>query len=115
MIGKEILNIVRSLILEHLITPLCDKIILDTRESPNPVPLTDPVINGSNILSKILRKRFPISRIRVKKFCSSTEFTSSKNELNNFISPYSLIEGLENTITNEFINPSASQEIFYTE
>ena len=68
-----------------------------------------------DILSKILRKRFPISRIRVKKFCSSTEFTSSKNELNNFISPYSLIEGLENTITNEFINPSASQEIFYTE
>ena len=51
MIGKEILNIVRSLILEHLINPLCDKIILDTRESPNPVPLTDPVINGSNILS----------------------------------------------------------------
>ena len=52
MIGNEILNIVRSLILEHLIKPLCDKITLDTRDRPNPVPLTDPVINGSNILSR---------------------------------------------------------------
>ena len=68
-----------------------------------------------DILSKILRKRFPISRIRVKKFCSSTEFTSSKNELNNFIPPYSLIEGIEKTIINEFIYPDINQEIFYTE
>ena len=68
-----------------------------------------------DILSKCLRKRFPISRIRVKKFCSSSEFTSSKNKLNNFIPPYSLIEGIERTITSEFISLDASKEIFYTE
>ena len=68
-----------------------------------------------DVFSKCLRKRFPISAIRVKKFCSSSEFKSSKNELNNFIPPYSLIEGIENTLINEFITPNLSQEIFYTE
>ena len=37
------------------------------------------------------------------------------DELNNFIPPYSLIEGIEKTITNEFISPDINQEIFYTE
>ena len=68
-----------------------------------------------DIFAICLRKRFPISRIRVKKFCSSSEFISAKNELNNFTAPYSLIEGLEKTTKNEFMSPDASQEVFYTE
>jgi len=68
-----------------------------------------------DLFSKLLRKNLLVSSIRVKKFCCSSEFASSKYQLNNFIPPYSLLEGVEKTLKNEFINPDPNREIFYTE
>lgn len=59
--------------------------------------------------------KLPISSIRVKKFCASSKFSSAKGELDGFVAPYSLQEGLDRTLEAEFINPDPNRPIFYTE
>jgi nucleoside-diphosphate-sugar epimerase len=67
-----------------------------------------------DLLAKILRKKLPVSSIRVKKFCANTLFESTNIKTTSFKTPVSLIEGLERTITYEFIDKIADQ-VFYTE
>lgn len=59
--------------------------------------------------------KLPISSIRVKKFCASSEFSSAKNELDGFEAPFTLREGLDRTLEAEFINPDPDRQIFHTE
>ena len=68
----------------------------------------------ADILAK-LGVKLPISLIRVKKFCASSEFSSAKHELDGFEAPYTLREGLDRTLEVEFINPNPDRQIFYTE
>ena len=68
----------------------------------------------ADILAKFGVK-LPISSIRVKKFCSSSEFSSAKGDLEGFKAPYTLQEGLDRTLEAEFINPDPNRQIFYTE
>jgi hypothetical protein len=67
-----------------------------------------------DILAKILHKKLPVSSIRVKKFCANTMFESTRIQTTGFKPPVSLIKGLEQTITYEFVNRIADQ-VFYTE
>jgi nucleoside-diphosphate-sugar epimerase len=67
-----------------------------------------------DLLAKILRKKFSISSIRVKKFCANTMFESAAIKKTNFAAPVSLIEGLERTIKYEFID-KVTGHVFYTE
>ena len=60
-------------------------------------------------------RNLPLSSIRVKKFCSSSAFSSAKFKLNNFKAPFSLDEALEKTLNSEFINPDPNREIFFSE
>lgn len=69
----------------------------------------------ADVVSKISGKNLPISSIRVKKFTSSTQFNSSKKNLENFEPPFRLSEGVERTLKSEFISPDPKREIFYTE
>lgn len=66
-------------------------------------------------VSKLTGRNLPVSSIRVRKFCSSTEFSSSKSKLNAYTAPFSLEEGLARTLHSEFINPNPEREIFFTE
>ena len=68
----------------------------------------------ADVLAK-LGVKLPISSIRVKKFCASSEFSSAKHELDRFEAPYTLREGLDRTLEAEFINPDPDRQIFYTE
>ena len=43
-----------------------------------------------------------ISKIRIEKFVSTTEFISSKKIVKDFVPPYTLTEGLERTLNHEF-------------
>lgn len=54
-------------------------------------------------VSRVTRREFPISAIRVKKFCATTQFTSSRIGETGFAAPVSLREGLERTIDYEFL------------
>ena len=59
--------------------------------------------------------KLPISSIRVKKFCASSEFSSAKDQLEGFEAPFTLQEGLDRTLEAEFIKPDPYRQIFYTE
>jgi nucleoside-diphosphate-sugar epimerase len=67
-----------------------------------------------DLLSKILRKQFSISSIRVKKFCANTMFENTNIKKTNFTAPLNLAEGLMRTIKYEFIDKIADQ-VFFTE
>ena len=69
----------------------------------------------ADLASKISGKNLPVSSIRIKKFASSTEFESAKENLNKFTAPFSLIDGVERTLQSEFLSPDPEREIFYTE
>lgn len=57
---------------------------------------------GFDVLSFITRKKFSVNSIRVKKFCATTQFDSSKVDSSGFKAPYTLSDGLHNTLRNEF-------------
>lgn len=67
-----------------------------------------------DLLAKILRKKLPISSIRVKKFCSNTLFDSENISKTSFRPPVPLSEGLKNTVEYEFIRKEEGH-VFYTE
>ncbi len=67
-----------------------------------------------DLLALILRRRLPVSSIRVKKFCQNTYFTSSRVAATGFVPPVSLPEGLSRTILHEFVD-RVPGIVFHTE
>ena len=65
--------------------------------------------------AKLSGRTLPVSSIRIKKFCSTTAFATSKSDLDGFTPPYELEDAIKRTIDSEFINPDPDREIFYTE
>lgn len=51
-----------------------------------------------DILSKLTGKKFPISAVRIKKWCAETQYNAEKKNVTGFQPPYSLQEGLQKTI-----------------
>ena len=64
--------------------------------------------------SFITRKKLSISSVRIKKFCATTQFNSSKVHLT-FKPPYSLKQGLDKTLEHEFINEKKDDVLFFSE
>ncbi len=59
-----------------------------------------------DMLSKITGKKFPVSSVRIKKFCATTKFDATKAHNCGFKAPYTLEEGLQRTfIKNLSIQP----------
>ena len=69
----------------------------------------------ADLVAKISGRNLPVSSIRVQKFASSTEFKSSKVSLDDFTPPFTLKEGLQRTLHNEFVICDPDAEIFLTE
>ena len=69
----------------------------------------------ADLVAKISGKNLPVSAIRVKKFASSTEFKTAKADLDNFVAPFNLSDGVQRTLQSEFISPDSNREIFFTE
>ncbi len=67
-----------------------------------------------DVLSLITGKTFPISSIRIKKFCATTQFDTSITETG-FVPPFTIEEGLSRTLTYEFKEHHPDHEPFYTE
>lgn len=67
-----------------------------------------------DFFSVLKRKKLPISSVRVKKFCATTQFNSSKAH-SEFKAPYTLREGLEKTLEYEFLNERIDEVKFYSE
>lgn len=69
---------------------------------------------GFDLIAFLSRKKLPISSVRVKKFCATTQFDATKAH-SVFNAPYTLEEGLNKTLEFEFINPKDDDVLFYSE
>nr|WP_320193815.1 NAD-dependent epimerase/dehydratase family protein [uncultured Desulfobacter sp.] len=56
-----------------------------------------------DLLSTITHREFPVSSIRIKKFCEHTTLNGDKLFATGFRAPYSLAEAIDNTIKYEFL------------
>ena len=67
-----------------------------------------------DFIAAVSGRKFLISSIRVKKFCSNSVYSSSVDQ-SGFIPPIALTKGLEKTIAYEFLESHAADDVFYTE
>ena len=69
---------------------------------------------GFDLVAKITGKKFPISAIRVKKFCADSVYESAV-ESTGFIPPVPLMDAIEKTVRFEFIEDHKNEQVFYSE
>jgi nucleoside-diphosphate-sugar epimerase len=55
-----------------------------------------------DVVARLTGRKFPISAVRVRKFCESTQFRADRVAATGFRAPYSLAEGLRRTLESEF-------------
>jgi GlcNAc-P-P-Und epimerase len=67
-----------------------------------------------DLAARVSGRTFPISTIRVKKFCTNTVFNTSVAETG-FMPTVSLAEALARTIRHEFLENHGSAPLFYSE
>ena len=70
--------------------------------------------SGFDIVAKITGKKFPISAIRVKKFCANSVYESAI-ESTSFIAPVPLMDAIDKTVRFEFIEDHKNEQVFYSE
>jgi nucleoside-diphosphate-sugar epimerase len=80
------------------------------------LPFSLGLLIGSSfdLAAKITGKKFPISAIRVKKFCANSLYKSAI-ESTGFKPPVSLMEAIEKTVCFEFIEDHKTEQVFYSE
>ncbi len=80
------------------------------------LPFSIGLLIGStlDLVAKITRKKFPISAIRVKKFCANSVYESAI-ESTGFVPPVPLMDAIEKTVRFEFIEDHKNEQVFYSE
>ncbi|MEJ5184728.1 MAG: NAD-dependent epimerase/dehydratase family protein [Rectinemataceae bacterium] len=69
-----------------------------------------------DMIAALTGKKLPVSRIRVRKFCATTQFATRAFETTGFKPPVPIETGLQRTIEYEFLNkPTSGGKLFYTE
>ena len=59
-----------------------------------------------DFLAKVTGQTYPISSIRIRKFCADTRIPSDKVRQTGFRAPYLLTDGLKRMISSEFLQDS---------
>ena len=79
---------------------------LGRKKKPLRLPYFIGLVGGMtfDILSRILGREFPISAIRVKKFCATTQFSSKSINETGFIPPADLRKAILATVKSEFLS-----------
>jgi hypothetical protein len=67
-----------------------------------------------DLAAKLSGRKFPISSISVKKFCANLVYESAINKTG-FLPPFNLIDAIEQTVRNEFIEYHHNEQVIYTE
>lgn len=67
-----------------------------------------------DVVARITGKKFSISSIRVKKFCSDSVYNTAVDNTS-FVRPVSIDDALKNTLQYEFIENHSSDDVFYSE
>jgi len=68
------------------------------------IPLAFALAGGRifDAAARITGRTFPISAIRVRKFCESTQFLADRVDSSGFVRPFTLLDALDRTIQFEF-------------
>ncbi|MFW5983053.1 MAG: NAD-dependent epimerase/dehydratase family protein [bacterium] len=68
------------------------------------IPYSIGLLGGYSFdfIAKLTGKKLPISSVRIKKFCATTQFDATKAHSSVFNAPYHISEGLDRTILYEF-------------
>ena len=61
---------------------------------------------GLDVVASVSGRKFPISAIRIKKFCADTTVSADKLNETGFTRPYTIATALQRTIASEFNLPS---------
>lgn len=69
---------------------------------------------GFDLVAAITGKRFPISSIRVKKFCANSVYNTAI-EKTGFVPPVPLAQALKQTIRHEFIEKHDDEPLYFSE
>lgn len=93
-----------------------NKILKRSNYTKIKLPIVLGIIIGKffDIVSKVLGKKFLISEIRIKKFCTDSIYDSSMLSTG-FIPPIKLLDALQKTIEFEFIEDNKFENLFYSE
>jgi nucleoside-diphosphate-sugar epimerase len=69
------------------------------------IPYTIGIMGGYcyDMLARITGKTYPISSVRIKKFCADTVINTDKLQKTDFTPAYTLVEGLSRMIKSEFL------------
>lgn len=70
--------------------------------------------NLFDVVAKVTNKKFPISAIRVKKFCANSVYESAVAETG-FLPPVPLMDAIERTVRYEFLEDHSSEPLFFSE
>ena len=86
-------------------------------KSPPKMPYFIGILGGYcfDLLSKISGRSYPVSSVRIRKFCATTQFDSTQIKESGFKAPYTLTKGLERTLQYEFISKQQDSITFETE
>lgn len=79
-----------------------------------PYPLGYAIGLGFDGLSILTGRRFPISAIRVKKFCSHSVYGTAAGKTG-FVPPVPLEDAIERTVRHEFLESHEGEGVFFSE
>jgi GlcNAc-P-P-Und epimerase len=67
-----------------------------------------------DILARTTGRKYPLSSIRIKKFCANTSVTSDRVDQTGFNRPFTLSQGIERMIQSEFLSRKSDDASFET-
>lgn len=105
-VGYQVFNYVDKpdLTMNELCTTVCRA--LSKRRSTLRLPYIFGLMIGYtfDLVSKVSKREFSVSSIRIKKFCAATQFGSKTIEKTGFKEPVLLSEGISRTVRSEFLS-----------
>jgi hypothetical protein len=80
------------------------------------IPFALGLLIGScfDFVAKISGEKFPISAIRIRKFCANSVYESAI-ESTGFMPPVPLMEAIKKTVNFEFLEDHQGEQVFYSE
>jgi len=80
------------------------------------LPVAAGLLIGScfDAVAKVSRRKFPISAIRVRKFCANSVYGSAAFNAG-FTPPVAMEQALERTVRHEFLEPASGRPVFFSE
>jgi len=89
-------------------------------DRPNPsrvrLPVAAGLLIGScfDVAAKVSGRKFPISAVRVRKFCANSVYGSAVSSVG-FTPPVPMPQALERTVRHEFMAPASDGPVFFSE